>query len=56
MTFFVKTYLAPADVKSPHTSVLGGAAGPGDPKSKREAGCGEKYCLNDVNVFYTYFI
>ena len=32
-----ETYLEPADVKSPHTSELGAAAGTGEPKSKREA-------------------
>lgn len=37
-----KTYLEPADVKSPHTSALGWAAGAGEPKSKRVAGYGEK--------------
>lgn len=33
-----KTYLEPADVKSPHMSELGWAAGTEDPKSKRGAG------------------
>lgn len=32
-----KTYLEPADVKSPHTSELGCAAGTEEPKSKRGA-------------------
>lgn len=32
-----ETYLEPADVKSPHTSELGAAAGTGEPKSKRAA-------------------
>lgn len=36
-----KAYLEPADVKSPHTSELGWAAGTGDPKSKRGAGSAE---------------
>lgn len=34
---FFKTYLEPADVKSPHTSVAGWAAERGDPKSTRGA-------------------
>lgn len=37
-----KTYLEPADVKSPHRSELGWAAGAGELKSKRGAGFGEK--------------
>lgn len=41
-TFTRRTYLEPADVKSPHTSALGWAAGTGEPKSKRGAVCGEK--------------
>lgn len=41
-SFFVccETYLEPADVKSPHMSELGWAAGTKDPKSKIEAGRG----------------
>lgn len=36
------TYFEPADVKSPHMSGLGWAAGTGDPKSKRGAGTKKK--------------
>lgn len=39
--FYLWTYLEPADVKSPHKSELGWAAGTEEPKSKRAAGCGE---------------
>lgn len=35
------TYVEAADVKSPHMSVLGWAAGTGGPKSKRVAGLKE---------------
>lgn len=37
-----ETYLEPADVKSPHRSELGWAAGTGEPKSKRVAGHGNE--------------
>lgn len=41
-TFSDNTYLEPADVKSPHTSELGWAAGTGDPKSNKGTGYGDK--------------
>lgn len=50
-----KTYLEPADVKSPHMSELGCAAGTGELKSKRGAGFGGKTIMerkNDVYVMW----
>lgn len=53
----VVSYLEPADVKSPHTSEEGWAAGMEDPKSKKASGTAEKQlCVHIQHGNSVYFM